>query len=248
MSVVGTEPDSARKTAINNLISGLKSDGIWSELDSFKMYAAHEEASALLNWKAPSSNPSIKVGTPTFTIDKGFTGNGTNGYLRSGFITSVDAVNYDPSDSFAIGGYFDDISAQSGTVDIGVNSGEGNQYVQLLGLRRSDVTNNGCRYRLGETTNDYTTDIGATAGTYRMDYLKSPEGSRLIRDATVLYNGDEPGADPLKASKEFYELAYNSNGTAGNFSTNTIVCSFYGSRLLSGIHTRIAAYLTEIGY
>lgn len=77
------QPDNTRKNLINTLVVDLKSAGVWSKLDFFYMMAAHNEQSAQLNWVANDSlNP---VASPTFTVDRGYRGNGTTSHLEMPF-------------------------------------------------------------------------------------------------------------------------------------------------------------------
>jgi len=116
-----TQPTATRKGLINTLISDLKSAGVWSKLEEFYVLASHDEQSALLNWISTSHNLT-KVGTPTFTIDRGITGNGTDGYLDPSYTPSIDATKITIND-VSIGVYvrqtvsesINDITCDDGT-------------------------------------------------------------------------------------------------------------------------------------
>lgn len=71
-----TDPGSTRKDAINTCIASLKSAGVWAKLDALWVLAAHEEASALLNWVS-TSHALTNTGGTTFTTDQGFTAGGS---------------------------------------------------------------------------------------------------------------------------------------------------------------------------
>lgn len=79
-----TPPDARRKGLINTLIAGLKHAGVWSRLDAFYMLAAHTAQAACLNWVADAYNLA-PVNNPAFEVDRGYTGNGINAYLDTGF-------------------------------------------------------------------------------------------------------------------------------------------------------------------
>lgn len=79
-----TPPDARRKGLINTLIAGLKHAGVWSRLDAFYMLAAHTAQAACLNWVADAYNLT-PVNNPAFEVDRGYTGNGLNAYLDTGF-------------------------------------------------------------------------------------------------------------------------------------------------------------------
>jgi len=83
-AAMSIQPDATRKGLINDYIVGLKADGVWSLLDLVYILASHDEQAARLNAKVPASNTITVAGTVTFTTDRGYTGNGTNGYLETG--------------------------------------------------------------------------------------------------------------------------------------------------------------------
>ena len=81
---MSVQPDTRRKGLINTLIAGLKQAGVWSRLDAFYMLAAHDAQAARLNWVADAYNLTA-VNNPSFEVDRGYTGNGINAYLDTGF-------------------------------------------------------------------------------------------------------------------------------------------------------------------
>ena len=83
-----TPPTGARKRAINTFITALKTAGVWTKLDALYVVAAADSQAATRNWVADQYNLTVN-GTPTFTVDRGYTGNGTNGYLGTGAVPSA---------------------------------------------------------------------------------------------------------------------------------------------------------------
>lgn len=81
---MSVQPSDNRKGLINTLIAGLKGAGVWSRLDAFYMPAAHDAQAASLNWVADAYNLTA-VNNPAFEVDRGYTGNGINAYLDTGF-------------------------------------------------------------------------------------------------------------------------------------------------------------------
>lgn len=67
-----TQPDSTRKTNIDNLIAGLKTDGLWTKLLRLEVFAAHAEQAATLEWKSATVKASV-VNAPTYVVDRGWT-------------------------------------------------------------------------------------------------------------------------------------------------------------------------------
>lgn len=93
-----TQPDAARKTAIDTLIKALKTAGIWSVLDTFYWLAAHNAQASLLNW-IDASYDLVIAGTPAFVADRGYTGNGVNAYLNTVFNPSTASGKYAQNDA-----------------------------------------------------------------------------------------------------------------------------------------------------
>jgi hypothetical protein len=79
---MASQPDATRKGLIDDLIVGAKADGWWTKLDWLVLLAAHSQAESLLNWK-PGTKALTNVGA-TFTVDRGWTGNGSSAYLTFG--------------------------------------------------------------------------------------------------------------------------------------------------------------------
>ncbi|MER8602802.1 hypothetical protein NKH48_03270 [Mesorhizobium sp. M1233] len=126
-----TPPTSARKTAINNLIVSLKAAGVWAKLDAFYVLAAADAQAARLNWKpAPAFNLSV-VGSPTFTADRGYAGNGTTAYLDTGFDPAVAAGNYSQN-SAHLAVWNNTSRVQNSTVALGVRNNAQTEFAALL--------------------------------------------------------------------------------------------------------------------
>jgi hypothetical protein len=89
-------PDDAQKRRDNLGIRYAKAQGIWSEADVwYKMRSngSYHVDFACLNWKNPGTFTLQRFNSPTFGAD-GFTGNGTNMYLDSGWNPSTNGVKF----------------------------------------------------------------------------------------------------------------------------------------------------------
>lgn len=84
-----TPPTQARKILINNLIVSLQNAGVWTLLDALYLLAAADSQAATLNWVAPATFTLTPTGSPTFTTDRGFTGNGSTAYLDTAYTPST---------------------------------------------------------------------------------------------------------------------------------------------------------------
>lgn len=79
-----TAPTSSHKLAIDLLIYSLKQSGVWAKLDALYVLAAQDEQAANLNWVSTSYGLT-QTGTVAFTAYRGYTPNGTDGYLDTAF-------------------------------------------------------------------------------------------------------------------------------------------------------------------
>jgi hypothetical protein len=110
-------PQGNRAFLISDTIRRLKAADIWAKLDVLWMLAAHDAQAARLNWKAPASFALTEVNSPTFTVDRGYAGNGTTSYLDTGWAPSTNAVNF-TQDSASLG-----VRLAAGT-DVGNNAAQ----------------------------------------------------------------------------------------------------------------------------
>lgn len=80
---MSVQPTATRAKLYDDLIVGLKADGIWSQLDWLILHAAHDAQAGRVNLIAPSRIASA-INSPTFTMDRGYTGDGGTSYLSTG--------------------------------------------------------------------------------------------------------------------------------------------------------------------
>jgi hypothetical protein len=73
----GGTVSTARKVVVNSLITGLKTDGLWTKLDRLWVLAAENSQSALIDLKA-TATATLGSPNPTFAVDRGFTGTGSS--------------------------------------------------------------------------------------------------------------------------------------------------------------------------
>jgi hypothetical protein len=90
-----TLPSAEQQILQNQLVVDLKVGGIWSKLDTFRVYATNGSSSyALIDWKRLAL--CTAVNSPIFTTNSGFQFNGTSSYIDSGFnpLTTLGLNNY----------------------------------------------------------------------------------------------------------------------------------------------------------
>jgi hypothetical protein len=106
-------PSVGRKRLMDTLIKALIAAGVWASLDGLWVPAAADAQAASLNWVA--NNAVTLNGGITFTADRGYTGNGTTGWIDTG-VTPALAVH----NSNAAGVYMNqDVNLNSGQLAAG---------------------------------------------------------------------------------------------------------------------------------
>lgn len=119
----------ARKAQINVLVKGLQAAGIWDLLDVMWVFAAHSPQASLLNWKSPGTFSGALVNAPTWQADRGFTGNGTNGRITTGWVPATNGVNFTVNAASMWSWSLTDLA--SGGVDMGVSSDSSTNRAQI---------------------------------------------------------------------------------------------------------------------
>ena len=78
--------DTTHTNAYIDLINGLVADGVWTKFDLLHVYATQDTTTAQLNL-VQASYPATLHGSPTFTVDRGYTGTdaSTTKYIGTGF-------------------------------------------------------------------------------------------------------------------------------------------------------------------
>jgi len=121
---MSVQPSAARRTLINNLIVSLKNAGIWSKMDLLYVMAAHDQQAARLCWNNAAFNLT-EVSTPTWTVDRGYTGDGVAMELTTGYTSSTSAVQF-ARDNAHLGAFAITAGAGTATFDFGEATGINN--------------------------------------------------------------------------------------------------------------------------
>jgi hypothetical protein len=93
-SVSGT-PTTGRQKLVDDLIKGLKTDGVWAKLDRLYVFAAENTQSALIDLVALAQG--APASSPTFAVDVGYTVNGTS-LVGLNYNPTTDAVHFSRDD------------------------------------------------------------------------------------------------------------------------------------------------------
>src|SRR5690606_29926553 len=88
-------PTLAQQVKQNQFVLDLKAAGIWTQLDLLYVFATDGDRDfAKINWIDPGSFTATEHNTPSFTVNEGFTGNGSNAYLDTGWDSSNNGDNF----------------------------------------------------------------------------------------------------------------------------------------------------------
>ena len=234
------QPIATRKSNINTLITTLDDSSIWDKLDALWIFAAHDQQAANLNWIEDDHNIT-EVYNPTWTADTGYTGDGSDAYLRTDFTPDSDGDNFTKDDA-SLGVYVYDNKSEN---------------VNDMGVRHTATT--GMSYVSARTT----TDVSGGR-------LNNPTSSAVVSsvtDATGLTAVMRWDADSLAAyhageadtatvstdvlpGKEVYILACNQNNSDEFHTTKTIQAAFLAGYLTPAelliMETAIDSYLVDI--
>ena len=244
VAAMSSAPDDTRKGVIDTCIGAIKTAGVWTKLDCLWIRAAHDSQAALLDWKRLSD--STAVNSPTFTTDRGFTGDGSTSYINTNFTPSTDGVNY-IRDSASMGAYLNagTDTAVSGPNSIGVSTASHQARIEPW---RSSTPGATVRSRVNTLT---ATTVGTVTTRYGLTAINRSGGSA----EQVYRNGSSIGTSAVASTGlcniDVYELGQNNAGSLGGASDNRIAASFVGGSLTSTEHadlfTAIEAYLDAVG-
>lgn len=226
------QPDGARKTLINDLITALKNAGAWALLEGFYVLAAHDEQAGRRNWKADAYNLTPFNG-PVFTMDRGYTGDGASAYLDTGFDIVAGSALWDADTDMCLGGYLADSPVpseyylgRSGAANISMRTPDGAKWISRI-MRASDTTH----------TTTLTKGAFAIRRTSAVDVATYADGNEQTSVATAA----APTAGTLVGLR----------GGSG-YASARLAAMFFGSGAIDGaqhaaIHAALLTYLAAIG-
>lgn len=81
IAAMSPAPSVAREELINALVTSLITASVWDKLGVLYVFAAHAAQPALLNWKNPTGTAAVATNSPTFTADRGYTGDGVSAFI-----------------------------------------------------------------------------------------------------------------------------------------------------------------------
>lgn len=237
-------PSNSQQLLQNQLILDLKASGIWNELDLLYVFATDGDRDfAKINWINPGSfTPSEPSGSLAFTINQGFTGNGTSTYFNTGWIASTHAVKYTQNNASVLCYINNEISSNN-KIDFGVNSGPTDPSI-LFNSRNASDQHSG---RINAATS-----VSRGSGVSSLGFYQIQRTASAI--SKFFKNGSQVGSDITATSSgvpnRFLPLfANNNNGTIGSFSDRQLGVFAVGSSLSgneSALYTAWNNYFTNV--
>lgn len=227
-----------RLTLVCNLITTLKSNGVWSKLDRIWLLAAENSKSALIDLKARGT--ASEGGTPTFTVDRGYTA-----WLNTAFNPSTGTPNYTQNSA-----HFAFWNRTNRAADTGVEMGDADatdSFSSNISLKWTD--NN--QYA---ALNDGNLDTGFTAPSPLNGFWvvnRTSSGSYTVyQNATSVRTGSQ-------TSTRLPAFNYIIGGglQSGNFVSNASSCEFAAATIGGGLTTTditnlynaLSTYMTAVG-
>ena len=233
-------PDDARKALIDTLFSSLKSAGVLSKLDALWLMAAHAAQAGRLNLVSASYELSA-INGPSFTTDRGYQGDGSSSYLKTGLVLSTAAKFTRNSASL---GFWSLTNSATDTFTMGARVNFDNK--QNIIAPRSIAGNLEGRVNVGASPG------GAATG----NSLGLSSASRTAPTTTNIYKNGVSASTYTNASVappalELYLLGGNGNGSLNLPTQHRGAVAFAGSGLdgteMLDLYNALNTYLTAIG-
>lgn len=237
-AVMSPAPDATRKALINDFIVGLIFDGIWAKIDAMWVLRAHAAQPGLQNWKNPGTFTATEVNSPTFTVDRGFAGNGSTSHVNSNW-NGTDGVNW-TQNSACLAVYTNDgpDSASNTAYLCGGGSLSGASWI--LGWRSTNVIR--CFINSGNNT-----DVGPSSTRFGLTAVNRSGSTAVEGYRNGVLNGTSTQASGTMDADDFFIGAWNEGGVRQGTSTNIIGLMLVGGSMTSTDHanldTRWDAYL-----
>lgn len=239
--------DTTHVNAYTALINGLVADGIWYKLDVLHIYATQDTATAQLNLVS-SSYPATLNGSPTFTVDRGYTGSegSTTVYINTSFNpTTAPSPKYTQNSAhLSVWNLTSgtNTAASMGTANAsGIVGGTG---VNVVQTRYPD---NISYWRINVPAGGQSANVGSSVGHYH--------GNRSGASAWQAYRNGASATSGSDASiainnMDIYAIGYHATtgavGCGQQQAAISIGSSLNGTEALA-FYNRLRTYMTAVG-
>jgi len=229
-STLGYSTPSVNQQVLQNtLVSTLKAEGIWNELDALYITATDGDKDyATINWISPADFQLSQIGALVFTTNQGFKGNASNATLNTGIVMGTDTTKFNTSTrEGSIGGWAYDTKAAGSNALFGDLVSVNN----LRGGTSDAIMGKAVGYGI-TTTGLYWMNISGNDQTQYLDNQVVAQGSNATGAITTLNT-----------------MHLLSEGGAGYFSSDKIAIFFIGGDLSaksSAVYNAFNTYMTAL--
>lgn len=243
LAQLAVRPSNNWVRALDEALRGSRADGDLTELDRLWIFSAEYQAHARVSIINPTSTNITEVNSPTWTFNRGYSGDGATKYLRSNFLPSAGVKYTQASASFGV--YV--ASETSGLLcDMGVVDSASSPINAASTLFSRTSTNT-----MSFSINSDNLVAGGSGANNPSRGLNSVGtiGGTMTGYRNGVSVGTSTNTNYSLATKEFYILANNSNGISASHSTRTAVYAFIGSGNVNHLrlHNRLLTFLQRIG-
>lgn len=230
-----TDPGSTRKDLYAALIDGLDADGVWSELDGLWVFAADIAANAVVNLKANVAT-AVEVNSPTFTADRGYTGNGSSSYLELGLFETFSQFGTNNGSVWC----WSRTAGQQSWYMFGTETGASPQVTML-----PRWTDDNLYFYPNNTTLNFTANAASGAGLYGWSRVPTNMARAYKNGVNVKTDSGSAPTGPPTGHKA---LILRQGGTLSNAqcAAAAIGDSIDGA-LATALYDRLQTYMTAVG-
>jgi hypothetical protein len=238
----GGTVSSDRQTLVNDLIVGLKGDGLWTSLDRLWLLAGENAISALTDLVANSL--ATAVSAPTFTVDQGYTGNGTTSYVDTNAV-SGSLTNYvQNSASF---GYWALTDSSKSASRFGWFDSAGGVKDGYLSLHNHDTSDN-IVVAINSSTFD---ELRLTrAGNFLVGNRPDSTHQEAYVDGAFVNSAVSNSVSLSGLTETFFVCGRNDNGSLFAQSDEQVSIALIGGSFTSGeqfnLYSRLATYMASV--
>lgn len=208
---------------VDTLVRRLKASGIWTLLDRFWIFATEQQQHARVSLKNPTSTQCTESGTPTWTMNRGYSRTGGSRHVNTNYTPLTDAVQYQQN-SASYGCYVTQINDTAFTQCLGGYSAAGARD-NNLGVYGGSSPSFSAVVNGNGGAADHTNRLHK-AGMFSARRTASTVVQLYNNGGLVLTNGS---VSSVLVDVPMFVLARNGAGTAQSHSLNQIAMAFYGN-------------------
>ncbi len=229
--------DATHTTNYTNLICGMVTDGTWSSLDVLYVFATNSTGNAALNLVSSSFNATTHA-TLTFSADHGWTGDGSAGYIDTGFNPST------------AGGHFVQNSSSMGAYVLSGATGTFAEMGYLIGGNdtRMIPSFGGTLFIWAVNSNAQVASSNSVVASSWIETRTGASAQALYKNGASLFT--DTTASQTVPNSDIFVFAENT-GSPTSFSPHALSAAFIGGGLTSGnaglVASRLNTYMTAYG-